>query len=70
MGDITIAISDFNGKKPNLRNMMNGIPFKVQIHMGYIPMSSVPVDNEKKCAEFLHNIYKEKVCYLSSIYLE
>ena len=66
--DINLAVKDRNGRVPNLMDIKNGIPVVGQMYIRRIPMSQVPVDDEKKCAEFLFKLYKEKVniffCFL------
>ena len=57
---ITIAASDIDGKQPTLNHITNGIPVKTQLYFRRIPMSEVPLDNEKEAAKFLNKIYKEK----------
>ena len=59
--DITIAIADVNGEKPTLKHIKDGVPVKAQIYFRRIPMSSLPLDDEKKCADYLQNLYREKV---------
>jgi lysophosphatidic acid acyltransferase / lysophosphatidylinositol acyltransferase len=59
--DITFAIKLVNGEKPSLEHIKDGIPTKGQIFLRRIPISDIPVDDEKKCAEYLHQLYREKV---------
>lgn len=59
--DLTFAIMPINGEKPSLEHIKDGVPTKSQIFYRRIPISSIPVDDEVKCAEYLHQLYREKV---------
>jgi hypothetical protein len=39
----------------------DGIPLKPQMLVNRIPLKDVPIDDEKKCSEFLYKMYSKKV---------
>lgn len=58
--DFNLAVKQIDGRIPSLMDIKNGVPVEAQIYFRRIPLSQVPVDDEKKCSEFLHKLYKEK----------
>jgi len=59
--DMNLAISPApDGQKPSLEHIKDGVPLKAQILMRRIPMSSIPTDDEKKCAAYLQELYRQK----------
>jgi len=61
--DITIGLQKINGEKPTLGHVKDGIPIDFQIHIRRIPTASIPVHDEKLCADWLQKLYREKVCF-------
>ena len=59
--DITLGVKDVDGKKPCLSQVKNGIALKGQYFIRRIPMANIPISDEKKNAEFLQQLYREKV---------
>ena len=59
--DINLAVQNINGSKPTLLHLLNGSPAKFEIALRRIPVSSIPIDDEKACADWLQKHYKEKV---------
>ena len=59
--DINIAARNINGAKPTIMNVLNGIPVNFEIVLRRIPVTSIPTEDENKCADFLQNLYREKV---------
>jgi hypothetical protein len=62
--DFNIAAQDVNGKQPTMVHVQNGVPVKTMVLYRRIPMSEVPKNDEKKTAEFLNKVFKEKVIEL------
>lgn len=58
--DISFAAKDIDGRLPSLADVQRGVPVKAQIYFRRIPMSQVPVNDEKQCAGFLNKLYQEK----------
>jgi len=58
--DITIGIKEVNGKKPTLKHIKDGIPIDFEIYLRRIPISSIPTHDEKECADWLQQLYREK----------
>lgn len=59
--DITICINKVNGtEKPTLKHIKDGVPVNFEIYLRRIPMSSIPVKDDKECADWLHQLYREK----------
>ncbi len=59
--DCTLAIKSENGVKPNILMIKNGEAVKGQMFINRIPLKDVPIDDEKKCSEFLYKMYENKV---------
>ncbi len=62
MYDITIGLEKKNGEKPTLKHVKDGIPISFQLYIRRIPIASIPVHDEQLCANWLHQLYREKVC--------
>lgn len=60
MYDITLAIDDVEGRSPSFFDIKDGVPLNVQMFIRRIPMSEVPVEDDKKCSEYLQKLYQEK----------
>ena len=60
--DLTLAVDNVNGSKPTLKHIVDGVPINFQFVLRRIPVSSVPIEDEKQCAEFVQKLYQEKVC--------
>ena len=58
--DINLGINDVNGKKPCLAQIKDGIPVFGQAYIRRIPLTDVPIHDEKLCSEFLQKLYREK----------
>lgn len=58
--DINLAVQNINGSKPTLMHLLNGLPAKFEIALRRIPVSSIPIDDENQCADWLQKHYKEK----------
>ena len=61
MYDINLGIKDVDGERPSLTHIKNGVPLKCQMFIRRIPMKDIPIDDEKKNAEYLQQLYREKV---------
>lgn len=59
--DLTLAVHNINGAKPTLKDVVNGVPVKYEMVLRRIPVDTIPVEDEKKCAEFVQKLYQEKV---------
>jgi len=59
--DLTLAVDNINGAKPTLKHIIDGVPVKFQLVLRRIPVSEIPVENEKECAQFVQKLYQEKV---------
>lgn len=70
MYDVTIACDDVEGESPTFKHIVNGIPLRAQFFMRRIPMSQIPTDDDKKCSEFLYNLYQEKVNKTKLLFLK
>lgn len=62
--DCNLAIADIDGHSPGFRELINGIPVDAKLYIRRIPLSNVPLGDEKECAKFLHKLYQEKVRFL------
>lgn len=60
--DLTLAVDNVNGSKPTLKHIVDGVPINFQFVLRRIPVSTVPIEDEKQCAEFVQKLYQEKVC--------
>ena len=58
--DLNVGI-DTNDVQASLNNIRNGVPMKSKILARRIPLDNVPYNDEEKCSEFIHNLFKEKV---------
>jgi len=58
--DLTLGVHNINGKKPTLKNVVDGVPVKYELFLRRIPVSSIPVEDEKQCADFVQKLYQEK----------
>jgi len=58
--DLTLAVHNINGAKPTLKDVVNGVPVKYEMVLRRIPVDTIPVEDEKKCAEFVQKLYQEK----------
>ena len=61
MYDLTLGIEKVNGRIPNLFDIKNGEPVKAKFFIRRIPITSIPIEDEQKCNEFLIKLYEEKV---------
>ncbi len=61
MFDLNIGIEENDGRKADLNSIRNGIPFKSKLLCRRIPLDKIPYDDEEKCSQFIHELYKEKV---------
>ncbi len=50
-----------NGAESSMLMIKDGIPLKPQMLVNRIPIKDVPIDDEKKCSEFLYKMYSKKV---------
>lgn len=58
--DITIGMKSVNGEKPTLKHIKDGIPIEFQVYLRRIAVASIPVHDEKLCADWLQKLYREK----------
>lgn len=58
--DLNVGIEN-KDVKADLNNIRNGIPLKSKILARRIPLDNVPYDDEEKCSEFIHELFKQKV---------
>ena len=58
---MNLGIKDVNGHAPGIGDIVNGIKMDAQCYIRRIPLKDVPIDDEKKCGEFLQKLYQEKV---------
>lgn len=54
-------MQNVNGRLPAMNDIKNGIPLKAEMYIRRIPMSKIHAEDEEKCAEYLHQLYREKV---------
>lgn len=60
--DLSIGMQKVEGGHyPKITDLKNGVKVDSQIYVRRIPMSSIPVNDEKQCADFLYKIYQKKV---------
>lgn len=45
---------------PKFSDLVKAIKMDAQVYVRRIPISSIPVDDEKKCGLFLYKLYEEK----------
>jgi hypothetical protein len=50
-----------NGKEPTLNMILDGEKVTAKMFLKRRPMTSIPYDDDKKCSEFVFQMYKEKV---------
>ena len=50
-----------NGAPPSMLSIKDGIQLRPQMLVNRIPIKDIPIDDEKKCSEFLYKMYEKKV---------
>ncbi len=50
---------------PNFRTLLGGRTCKAQLYIKRIPISQIPYQDETKCAQWLHELFHEKVSFYS-----
>ena len=59
--------TDENGVTPNVSMIKDGVRVRPQMLINRIPVKDVPIDDEKKCSEFLYKMYERKVSQLIAV---
>ena len=60
--DINLAVKKLDQTRyPKLNDLFDGKKFESQCYIRRIPLSDINLEDPKKCADFLFNLYKEKV---------
>jgi lysophosphatidic acid acyltransferase/lysophosphatidylinositol acyltransferase len=60
--DVNFAMQKVdNHRSPNIFDLMKGRELNAQAYVRRIPIASLPINDDKKCAEYLFKLYKEKV---------
>lgn len=58
-----MAIEQNEKVKASLSTVGDGKPLKAKMFVRRIPVDQIPIEDEKKCADFVHKLYQEKVRY-------
>ncbi|CAI9718224.1 1-acyl-sn-glycerol-3-phosphate acyltransferase delta isoform X1 [Octopus vulgaris] len=57
--DCTVAFRK-DGAEPTLRNILHGRMCRAEMYVRRIPIDTVPYNDSKECANWLHKLYQEK----------